>query len=146
MTDHRAHQYSVEPDKAAEMLVNLVRLKRNFAVEMEDYKTAAAGHSLHDVICIAVGAQLVKRHDTHLYAEDMVHKTRDDATWFALALLRDRICFSVKVTVYPREMGRPDEWAFTAERAKRRGLDHDVRKQMADHGVVVNANGERVGG
>lgn len=136
MTDVRARQFTVEPDVAREMIINLIGRRLSFAVEMEDYKKAAAGHSLHDVICIAVGAQLDKRHETHLYAEGIVQRTRDDATWWALALLRDRVCFSVKCTVYPKEMGRPDEWDFTAEREKRRGLDHDVRKQLAQHGVT----------
>ena len=121
MTDYNARQFNVEPPQAAEMIVNLIRLRKAFAMEAEDYRRGAYGHSLHDTICIAVGAALDKRNATHLYAEDIVFPDRDNATWFALDCLDKRICFSVTHAIFrPQDA---EEWRFVCEREKRRGLE-----------------------
>ena len=121
MTDTRAHQYNVEPDVARTMLINLIRHRKHFAVEMQDYLRGVQGTNLHDTICIAVGAALDKRNDTHLYAEDIVFRDRDNATWFALDCLDKRICFSVTHAIFSPQDA--EEWRFVCEREKRRGIE-----------------------
>ena len=121
MTDNRARQFNVEPPQAREMIVNLLGKRLPFAMEAADYKRGVQGTNLHDTICIAVGAALDKRNATHLYAEDIVFRDRDNATWFALDCLDKRICFSVTHAIF-----RPldtEEWRFICEREKRRGLE-----------------------
>lgn len=120
----RAHQLTLEPDRAKDYIVNLIRTQRDFAMEIDAGLKDAYGASLKDVVCIALGGRLVERAD-YLLAKGIVLRTRDDATHMALKFLREEICFHVVAKPLPMNQC---EWHFTAERSQR---EHIRRMERA---------------
>ncbi len=98
--------YTLEPDRAREMVINLIRRRVPFSLDQED--TTAK-----DVRVIGVHGDLVERAETHDYARRLTCTHRDEATHFALNAEREGFSFTVRPTEYPD--GRC-EWSFTLER------------------------------
>lgn len=109
MTDTRAHQLVLEPPQARDTVVNLIRHRRRFAVEID------AGLA-KDAICIAVGGELAERPETEDYAKCITLRTLDDACQFAANCIREELCFDCKAIEFP---DKRIEWSFTVERNKR---------------------------
>lgn len=110
-------EYPVEPDRAREQAVNLIRKRVPFVMDQDPA-------ALKDVIVVGIGGSLKERRETHEYAREMTCTSLDDACHFALNCLREGFAFSVTPTAYPD--GRT-EWRFVAERHRA------VRERRASH-------------
>lgn len=109
-------QLTLEPPQAQEVVVNLIRQRRRFAVELD----AAIAK---DVVCVAIGGQLGEREHEE-YARNIVLRTFDDAAQFAVNCIQEELCFDCKCTAYP---DKRVEWAFTIERNKRHRARREAR-------------------
>lgn len=110
-SDYRpARHYTVEPDRAKEMILNLLRKRRRFALTQQ----AEYGH-MYDVVNITIGGSLVERRETEEYAHSMVCENLDEACQFAVNCLNNHLSFAVYVTQNP---GHHEQWVFSAERNK----------------------------
>jgi hypothetical protein len=115
-TTARPHQLVLEPDAAREHILNLLRRRAKFAVELDETARDRSGGSLKDVVCIAIGGEFIERPKTHDYAHRLTCQSLDDASHFALNCLSGSLCFAV---AYERHPDKREEWMFTAERRKR---------------------------
>jgi hypothetical protein len=111
MTDYRAHQLVIEPDQAKEHVINLLRKRRKFVLEVDPTLP-----QMKDVVCIAIGGEFQERRATHDYLKEIAVQTLDDAIHFGLNCLRHEVSFAVAPMDYP---GGRTEWKFTAERPRR---------------------------
>ncbi len=107
--DTRARQLVLEPDRAREMAVNLIRERRRFVCEIDP----TAPH-MKDVVCIAVGAEFQERPEFHYIRLRAV--TRDEAAQFVYNCVQGEMSFSVTPETMPD--GRT-EWLLLAERWKK---------------------------
>lgn len=108
MVDYRHQQLVLEPPQAKETVINLVRHRKRFAVEIDAWLAK-------DAICIAVGGELVER-DTEDYAKNITLRTLDDACQFAANCIEEELCFDCRTVELP---DKRIEWNFTVERNKR---------------------------
>lgn len=105
---HPAKHYTVDPGRAEEMVINLLRRRQKFALTQE-----AEYGSMYDVVNITLGDRLVEKGDVYEYAKSLVCETLDDAIQFALNCVRNKLSFSCFVT---QNVGHHEQWSFTAER------------------------------
>ncbi len=110
------HQLVMEPPQAKETVTNLIRHRKRFAVEID-------ASLAKDAICVAVGGELAER-ETEDYARDMVLRTRDEASQFAMNCIDNELCFDCKAVEFP---DKRVEYNFTIERNKR----HAARRGYA---------------
>lgn len=99
----------MEPDRAREVVVNLIRRQRKFVAEIDPAQ-------VKDMVCVHLGAEFEKRPDQDYV--DMTAVTLGDACQFAYNCVRDEMSFGC----YTYYRDNQPNWQFTAERPKRRGI------------------------
>lgn len=105
----RPQQLVLEPNRAQEAVINLIRHHRPFVVEVDP----SVMH-MKDVVCIAVGGEFIERPEYHYVRLRAV--THEEACHFAYNCVQGEMSFSMRPETMPD--GRC-EWAMLAERRKK---------------------------
>ncbi len=100
----------MEPDRAQEVVINLIRRQAMFVCEIDPTK-------VKDMVCVAIGGEFQKEPSKDYV--DVTCRTMADACQLAYNCIREEVSFAV----VPRTLAVLDtEWIITAERPKRRGI------------------------